>query len=105
MPNTKRNNRRLQRITDKLREQLPDLRQRYGVRSLGLFGSFVRGQQKAKSDLDVLVEFDNEILTLLQFIQLERHLSEVVGIKVDLVDKSGLKPAIGKRILQEVVLL
>ena len=105
MPNTKRNNRRLQRITDKLREQLPDLRQRYGVRSLGLFGSFVRGQQKAKSDLDVLVEFDNEKLTLLQFIQLERHLSEVVGIKVDLVDKSGLKPAIGKRILQEVVLL
>jgi hypothetical protein len=86
----------------KLREVLPLLRERFKVKSLGVFGSYVRGEQHDGSDLDVLVEFD-EVIGLLKFVELENYLSEVLGVKVDLVMKSALKPRIGKRILQEVV--
>jgi len=86
-----------------LRQHLPELRRCYGVRSLGIFGSYVRGEQKRRSDLDLLVEFEDRLLTLLQIIALERELSKLVGVKVDLVEKQTLKPAIGRQILQEVV--
>jgi uncharacterized protein len=93
----------LERIVQTLREILPELRDRYGVVSLGMFGSYVRGEQTSDSDLDLLVEFDQRPLTLLQFIALEYDLSDRLHIKVDLVEKSVLKPIIGKRILQEVI--
>ena len=94
--------RELARIKRLLRRHLPELRERYAIQSLGIFGSFVRGEQKKRSDLDLLVEVDASALTLLKFIELENTLSDLVKIKVDLVDKSGLKPAIGQRILAEV---
>ena len=86
-----------------LRVHLPELRERYGIRTLGVFGSYVRGEQTPRSDLDLLVEFDGRPLTLIQVISLEQHLSDLLGIKVDLVEKKTLKPAIGRHILQEVV--
>jgi uncharacterized protein len=95
----------LDRIMQTLKALLPDLRDRYGVTTLGVFGSYVRGEQTADSDLDLLVEFDQRPLTLLQFIALEYELSDRLHIKVDLVEKAVLKPTIGKHILQEVVLL
>lgn len=98
-----RNPARLEKLAGTLRTHLADLQSRYGVRSLGLFGSYVRGEQNRRSDLDVLVEFDNGDLTLIQFIALENELSELLGVKVDLVERSALKPAIGRHILQEVV--
>jgi len=63
----------------------------------------VRGKQKRNGDLDILVEFDDRSLTLLQFIALEHELSALLGVKVDLVEKNSLKPAIGRHILQEAV--
>jgi uncharacterized protein len=86
-----------------LRAHLPELREHYGVRTLGVFGSYVRGEQRPRSDLDLLVEFDERPLTLIQVIALEQHLSDLLGVKVDLVEKKTLKPAIGRHILQEVV--
>jgi uncharacterized protein len=86
-----------------LQEHLPELYERYGVISLGLFGSYVRGEPHEGSDLDVLVEFDERPLGLLGFINLENYLSDLLGTKVDLVEKRALKPRIGQRILQEVV--
>ncbi|MGH8065758.1 MAG: nucleotidyltransferase family protein [Candidatus Entotheonellia bacterium] len=86
-----------------LRLHLPELRERYGVRTLGVFGSYVRGEQKPRSDLDLLVEFDGRPLTLIQVIALEQYLSDLLGVKVDLVEKKTLKPAIGRHILQEVI--
>jgi uncharacterized protein len=86
-----------------LRAHLPALREDYGVRTLGVFGSYVRGEQRPRSDLDPLVEFDARPLTLIQVIALEQHLSDLLGVKVDLVEKKILKPAIGRHILQEVV--
>ena len=85
-----------------LQKHLPELRQAYGVRALWLFGSYVRGQKKRASDLDVLVEFDITP-SFFRFIELEDHLSELLGVKVDLVMKRALKPAIGARILAEMV--
>jgi predicted nucleotidyltransferase len=64
----------------------------------------VRGEAVGTSDLDVLVSFE-EPISLLKFIALEEHLSECLGMKVDLVMKSALKPNIGKNILREVVIL
>jgi hypothetical protein len=93
----------VEQVLATLRAHLPELRETYGVRSLGLFGSFVRGEAKKRSDLDLLVEFDDRPLSLFGFIRLERRLSELLGVKVDLVEKSALKPAIGRRILEEVV--
>jgi len=85
-----------------LRSRLPRLASQYHVKSLGVFGSYVRAEQRANSDLDVLVEFD-ETPSLFEFVRLELELSELLGVKVDLVMKTTLKPAIGRRILAEVV--
>jgi predicted nucleotidyltransferase len=85
-----------------LRESLPSISRNYNVKSLGLFGSFVRNQQSEDSDVDILVVF-HESPTLLRFIALENYLSDLLGIKVDLVMRDALKPRIGKRILEEVI--
>ncbi|HII01147.1 TPA: nucleotidyltransferase family protein [Methanosarcinaceae archaeon] len=85
----------------KLQEMLPELKQKYHVSYLGVFGSYVRGEQKAESDLDVLVEF-SKTPTIFKFVNLENYLSEALGVKVDLVMKDALKPNIGKHILNEV---
>ncbi len=98
-------NSRLDSYISVLRKHLPQLRQRYGVCSLGVFGSYVRGKQHKRSDLDILVEFDDRPLTLFQFVELRDYLSGLVGVKVDLVEKLALKPTIGRHILEEVVFL
>lgn len=85
-----------------LRQYLPEIKEKYSVSYLGVFGSYVRGEQTGESDLDVLVEFD-EVPGLLKYIELEYYLSDLLGVKVDLVTRTGLKPNIGKHILNEVV--
>ena len=85
-----------------LHDHLPELTERYGVKSLGLFGSYVRGEETEGSDLDLLVEFA-ETPDLLEFVALGRDLSELLGVKLDLVMKRALKTRIGERILEEVV--
>jgi hypothetical protein len=89
-------------IRESLRKRLPFLKERYRVESLGLFGSYVRKQQDAGSDLDILVVFE-ETPTLLKFIEPEDFLTDLLEIKVDLVMKDALKPRIGQRILREVM--
>jgi hypothetical protein len=81
---------------------LPELAARHRVKSLALFGSYVRGEQLARSDLDVLVEF-SEPPNLFEFMDLEEHLAALVGVKVDLVTRGVLKGNIGKRVLDEMV--
>mgnify|MGYP001582466815 FL=1 len=85
-----------------LRTHLPRLMAQYRMKSLELFGSYVRNEQNADSDLDVLVEFD-EAPSLFEFIRLENELSDILKVKVDLVMKESLKPTIGQRILAEAV--
>jgi len=94
----------LTNLIEMLHQQLPSLAERYHVESLGVFGSYVRREQRPDSDLDLLVTF-YEPLSLLEFIELENYLTDVLGVKVDLVMKDALKPRIGSHILNEVVVL
>ncbi|MGQ9597339.1 MAG: nucleotidyltransferase family protein [Thermoproteota archaeon] len=97
---------KIEEIKIKLERLKPVLKERFKVKSIGVFGSYVRGEEKKGSDLDVLVEFEESAgLSLLDFIGLENFLSEELGVKVDLVEKATLKPRIGKHILEEVVYL
>lgn len=89
-------------FTKTLRQHLPDLSIKYSISYPGIFGSYVRGEQKEDSDLDVLVEF-SKTSDLFEFIGLKQELSDMLGVKVDLVMKNALKPTIGERILEEVV--
>ena len=92
----------LLKLIEQLRQQLPGLTERYRVQSLGIFGSYVRQQQRLDSDVDLLVTF-TEPPSLLQFIALENELTDTLGVRVDLVMRDALKPTIGRRILNEVV--
>lgn len=78
-----------------------EIETRYGVRRLGLFGSYVRERQRKKSDIDILVAFSRDI-DLFEFLDLREYLESRLHAKVDLVMESALKPAIGNRILSEV---
>jgi uncharacterized protein len=87
-----------------LKQHLPEIREKYSVSYLGVFGSYVRGEQTRDSDLDFLVEFD-KTPGLLKYIELEYYLSDLLGVKVDLVTRTGLKPNVGKCVLNEVISL
>ncbi len=91
-------------IRRKLHQHLPLLSDQYQVKSLGFFGSYARHEQNTGSDLDLLVTF-NETPSLLKFIELENYLTDLLGIKVDLVMQDTLKPKIGRRILSEVEMI
>jgi predicted nucleotidyltransferase len=92
----------LETVKVELEKQKPLLAERFKVKEIGVFGSFVRGEQEDASDIDILVEF-SEPVGFFAFIDLEDHLTEVLGIKVDLVSKKALRPRIGQNILQELV--
>lgn len=87
-----------------LKEHKDEVIQKYHVSELGIFGSFVRGEQKRRSDIDILVEFDERnIPGLLKLIEMERYLEKLLRKKVDLVRKGGIRPELRKIILKEVV--
>lgn len=92
----------IERIKKEIRNNIQPLKNKYKIKTVGVFGSYVRGNQKKESDVDILIEFE-EPVSLLEFIALERQLSKILGKKVDLVMKTALKPRIGRHILDEVV--
>ena len=93
---------KVEELKNQIETLKPLLRERFKVETIGIFGSYVRGEQKRKSDLDVLVEF-SEPPSLFEFVDLEDFLSQKLGIKVDLVMKDSLKPRIRDSILKEAV--
>jgi uncharacterized protein len=94
----------IERIRKSLEELKPVLKEKFQVETVGVFGSYVRGEQKKKSDVDVLVEFSKDArIGLLKYVELEIFLSDQLGVKVDLVAEGGLKPSLKERILSEVV--
>lgn len=76
----------------------------YSVKSIGVFGSVVRGEQKMGSDIDILVEF-NKPVGFFKFLECEDYLGKKLGAKVDMVSKKALKPRIGKQVMKEVVIV
>ena len=85
-----------------LRRHRRGLAERYHIDSLGVFGSYVRNEQHDDSDLDLLVTF-TETPSLFTLVALEDELRDLLGIPVDVVLKTSLKPRIGQHILHEVV--
>ena len=83
---------------DKNQSQLQAL----GVKRLGLFGSFVRGEQRANSDVDMLVDFEPGQKTFDHFMQLAFLLEDLLGRRVELVTPEAMSPYIGPHILEEV---
>jgi len=91
----------IDQILNNIRNSKPEIVKEFHVKEIGVFGSYVRGEEKADSDIDILVDFEKPI-DLFRFLDLEERLSELSGRKVDLVSKKALKPHIGKVILAEV---
>ena len=89
-------------IQAQLREHMPTLQRRFGVKQISVFGSYARGEQTAKSDLDLLVEFERTP-GLFTFIGLAEHLESVLKVKVDLATHAMLRPRLRPDILNDLV--
>ncbi len=76
----------------------------FNVSEIGIFGSYVRGEQTERSDVDILVDFSGNT-SLFDVVDLEDYLTQKLDVRVDLVLKKALKPRIGEKILKEVVYL
>ena len=74
---------------------------KYKVNKIGIFGSYVSGKVKKKSDVDLIVKF-NEIIDLFEFVNLIDEIQQVLKIKVDLVTPDAIKPYIRPKIMKEV---
>ena len=85
-----------------LKQHKEELYKKYSVKEIGLFGSFARGEETDKSDIDILVEFKNPV-GLLSVSSLENYLSDLLGIRVDLVRKRNIRKELKDNILNEVV--
>lgn len=79
-----------------------EIKEKYKVKEIGVFGSFVRNEQRKRSDIDILVEFE-KVPDLLTFINMENYLSKIFRKKVDLVRKNAIRKELKKIVLNEVV--
>ena len=93
---------KLQEILAALREEMPRLEETYHVKSLGVFGPYARGENRPRSKLNLVVEY-HQLPTLITLAKLEDHLSELLGVKVDLGPKESLRPHVKERVLRELV--
>ena len=94
----------LEEIKRRINGQKSFLKENFKVKSISVFGSYLRGKQNEESDIDILVEF-YQTVDLFKFVELEYFLSDILGRKVDLVMKDTLKPRIKDRILEEAVVV
>lgn len=91
------------KIIKKLKEHLPEIKSRFKVKEIGVFGSRIKGKAKKSSDIDILVEFAKGNKTFDNYMELKFYLENLFGCKVDLVLKSALKEELKQYILSEVI--
>jgi uncharacterized protein len=89
-------------IKARLADMLPELREKYGVQSLAIFGSYARGEQTVESDLDLLVDLD-PVPGLLTFVGLAYEIEDTLGVTVDLFTRAMLKPRIAPRVQKDMM--
>ena len=89
---------------EEVKDEIIKVLKKHGVKRGGLFGSIVRGEMKEDSDIDILVEIEENI-SLLDFVGIKLELEEGLGRKVDLVEYCTIKPSIIERILKEQVVI
>lgn len=88
-------------LLDRLNRAMPELRT-HSVVAVWIFGSVALGQARDESDVDILVDFSRPV-SLFQLARLQRRLEEILGRKVDLVSRDGLRPSLRDRILSEAI--
>lgn len=92
-------------VLHRLRESYPELKARFGVRQIGLFGSFANDTANESSDVDLIVDFERPIG--LRFVELVEYLEALLGRKVDVLTSAGLRgirlPAVTRRIEESVI--
>jgi len=94
----------LEDITTILKKKKAEMQKKYKVRDIGIFGSYVRSEQKTISDVDILVEFNEEdIPGLYKFIELEKFIEQIIKKKVDLVRRGAIREELKDLILKEVI--
>jgi len=89
-------------IMEKIEKNSQILKQ-YGIRKIGLFGSYVKNEQKAKSDIDILVEFEKGEKTFDHYMDLKFYLEDLFKVKVDLIISDKIKPDLRPNILGSVI--
>jgi len=93
----------LDEIKETLQAEKLYLADKYGVVEIGLFGSYVRGEQRPDSDLDILIELeDPPRISLLGLVNLENYLSDLLGVQVQVAIKKNLKTRLSSYILRQV---
>ncbi|MDP3962519.1 MAG: nucleotidyltransferase family protein [bacterium] len=96
----------LETIKEKIAQSKGYLKETYGVEEIGIFGSFARGDYTEKSDVDIAIELNRTVpVGFFEFARIQFFLEDLVGRKVDLVIKSGIKEIIRERILSQLILV
>ena len=94
----------LEEVKSCLEQLKPVLKEKFEVETIGIFGSFTRGEQTRRSDVDVLVEFAEDAhVGFFKFLDLEEFLARKLGVQVDLVTRDALKSSMKEQILRETV--
>ncbi len=93
----------LDEIKEVLKKHKDELRKLFGIKEIGIFGSYAREEQTELSDVDILVEFEREIGW--EIVDLKDYLEKLLGVKVDLVSKNGIvrKPLLWKYVREEII--
>jgi len=94
---------KIKEIENKIKENLPYIKNQFKVKEIGVFGSVVRNEQTKKSDIDILVEIAKGHKDLFNFLSLKEYLENLLNAEVDLVMKKGIKPRLKDVILKEVI--
>ena len=92
----------LEEIKETIKQHRQELEEKYKVKNIAIFGSYIRGEQNKKSDIDILVEFIKPI-SLLHIVSLENYLSDILAVKVDVVPKKNIRKELKDAILKEAV--
>ncbi len=93
-----------EKLLQRLREHKDEIRRRFGVKSLAVFGSVARGEAGPESDVDILVEFDADAhVGLFKMVELKEFLEEILGCPVDIVTLDGLRPWMRERVQREAL--
>ncbi len=93
----------IQEIIKIMKEHKEELKKKYKIKKIKIFGSYARGEQKERSDIDIIVDFE-VTPTLIELIRLEEEIERILGIKVDLLTEKGISPFI-KPYIKEVVVI
>ncbi|MBQ9831638.1 MAG: nucleotidyltransferase family protein [Methanocorpusculum sp.] len=91
-------------VLSRIGQNMPEIQSRFGIESLGIFGSVSRGEDTVESDIDVLYRFSTPSITLSQFMGLKEYLEDLFGRNVDLVSLDWIEPKIELKVKGDMIL-